>query len=80
MSTYLAEAPTEFEAIVKLVKREAAEECQPGHCPVAPVLDRCVRDAVDELWDSRIRTFVPLLALRHVRSCIRSGACDSREF
>ncbi|MGH2558534.1 MAG: three-helix bundle dimerization domain-containing protein [Thermomicrobiales bacterium] len=78
MRTMVTEAPTDFEAIVALVRREAAEECQVGSCLIAPVLDRCVRDAVGVLWDSRIRTFVPLLALRSVRTCIRCGRCEAR--
>ena len=80
MTGYLTKAPTEFDAIVALVRREAAEECAPGTCPIAPVLERCVRDSVAELWDSRIETFVPLLALRRVRGCIRAGTCNTEEF
>jgi hypothetical protein len=80
MGMYLAEVPADVEAIVALVRREAAEECAAGACPVAPVLDRCVRDAVAELADSRIQTFVPLLALRRVRDCIRAGSRGGGEW
>ena len=80
MDRYVAEVPTEIDLIVALVKREAAEECAPGTCPIAPVLERCVRDSVAELWDSRIKTYVPLLALRRVRGCIRAGTCTTEGY
>lgn len=76
METYFTRMSTDIESIVSLVKREAAEECLEDHL-LAPELDRCVHDAVLELADSRIKTFVPLLALRRVRGCIRVGSCGS---
>ena len=48
----------------------------PGRCPIHAMLDDCVREAVSRVWDSAVPTFVPLLALRHVRCCIRAGTCD----
>ncbi len=72
--------PEDFERIVALVKREAAEESEPDRCLLYPALDACTHDAVAALWDSRIKTFVPLLALRRVRCCIRAGACDGDEW
>ncbi len=71
----LAGVPREMSAVIDLVQREAREECLDERLP-APVLERCVRDAVVGLWDSRIKVFVPLLALRWVRGCIRAGTCD----
>ena len=71
-----AHVPDDVESIVALVFREAREECAPDGCLIHPVLDACARDAVSSLWDSRIKTFVPLLALRQVRCCIRIGTCD----
>ena len=66
--------PTE-DRIVALVKRETEEERQAAQ--LSPlVLDRCVREAVDRYRGSQVTTFVPLLALRRVRSCIRAGTCD----
>jgi len=64
------------EAVAELVGRVAAEECPDERCPIAPVLGECVRDSVDRLHGARIPGFVPLLALRRVRCCIRSGTCD----
>ncbi|MDQ3468001.1 MAG: hypothetical protein M3411_07170 [Chloroflexota bacterium] len=79
METYFTQMSTDLESIVRLVKREAAEECLDDHV-LAPELDRCVQDAVRELADSRIKTFVPLLALRRVRGCVRVGNCTSNDF
>ncbi len=67
------------QAVVNRVTREAAEECEVGSCAIAPVLDDCVAAAVQAVWESRIKAFVPLLALRHVRCCIRAGTCDCGE-
>ncbi len=78
MDNSFAQVPTGAEAIVALVRREAAEESVDGRLP-PPALDRCVREAVFALWDSPIKTFVPLLALRRVRCCIRTGTCDFGE-
>ena len=74
-----AQVSDDVESVVALVFREAREECAPDGRPVYPVLDACARDAVSGLWESRIKTFVPLLALRHVRCCIRAGSCDCAE-
>jgi hypothetical protein len=71
-----SETSGDFERIVALVKREAAEECAAGACLVAPMLDRCVRESVSAFDASRIRSYVPSLALRRVRGCIRAGHCD----
>ena len=74
MADYFAVVPDDSEQIVAFVRREAGEECGDAH-PLAPELDACVHDAVRDLWDSRIKTFVPLLALRRVRACVRAGSC-----
>lgn len=41
----------------------------------APLLERCAREAVADLWrDSiRVRTFVPVLALRQIREMLEQG-------
>lgn len=41
-----------------------------------PDLDRCVTEAVAALSGGTVAGFVPLLAMRHVRCCIRAGSCD----
>lgn len=61
------------------MRRRAAEECPDGQLSVE-ALDRCVADTVVELWESEVRTFVSLLALRRVRCCIRAGTCACDDF
>ncbi len=80
MGSPFAEPSRDREVVVALVTREAAEECAPDDCVLHPVLDVCAREAVTTLWDSRIKTFVPLLALRRVRSCIRAGSCATSDW
>lgn len=66
-----------LEDTVRLVTRTARESCG-GDCrPLSASLDACVEQVVTRLWQGRIRTFVPLLALRAVRECIRAGRCPS---
>jgi hypothetical protein len=79
MTTYFASLPRDQDSIVALVTREAAEECRDDRLPPL-VLDHCVRESVASLRGSRITTFVPLLALRRVRACIRAGTCDCDEW
>ncbi len=71
---------SDLESVVAIVVREATEECEPGACLVHSVLDACTRDAVTRLWASEIRAYVPLLALRRVRACIRAGSCATTEW
>ena len=79
MNKYFAHVPSDVQAMVAAVKRQAEEECLEDQLS-PPVLDRCARDAVEGLWDSRIKTFVPLLALRRVRCCVRSGTCEGDDW
>jgi hypothetical protein len=67
--------PIDPERVARLVRREAEEECRDGRFR-ALALERRVRDAVAALRGSRITAFVPLLALREVRCCLRAGSCD----
>ena len=61
----------------QLVQQLARESCPDGACPIEPVLQQCVHDAVISLWQgSRITGYVPVLALKHVQDCIRAGTCD----
>lgn len=72
----LATVPNDLERVIALVTREAREECAPDACLIDPILDESTRDAFANLWNSRIKTFVPLFSLRHVRGCIRAGVCN----
>ena len=66
------------EELVSIVVRAAREECSEGECLVHPVLEACAVAAVNRYWQSRIHAFVPLLALREVRDCIRAGSCPDQ--
>ncbi len=58
------------EAVIARVRNEVARDCAAGRfdpCPPAATVDRVVATAVTELWDSRVKTFVSLLALRAAR-------------
>lgn len=65
----------ESDQLVSQIRRAALEECEATSCPIHPVLDLCASTAVARYQNSRIKTFVPLLALRQVRDCIRQGSC-----
>ncbi len=41
-----------------------------------PDLNACVSHAVTSLSGGNVGGFIPLLAIRHVRCCIRAGTCD----
>ena len=67
---------TGIENVIASVLRSAKEECAPGLCSVHPILEECSVEAVETLWESPVKTYVPLLALRRVRCCIRAGSCN----
>jgi hypothetical protein len=79
MTTYFAPVPNDQESVVALVTREAREECRHDRLPPL-VLDHFVREAVASLRGGHVTTFVPLLALRRVRACIRARTCDCDEW
>lgn len=64
--------------VIRLVVREASADCTGDCCALASQLDRCAQQEVRRLWRSRIKTFVPLLALRGVQDCVRRGYCVPR--
>lgn len=66
--------------LMERIRGQAGEVCPPGCCPLEPMLDDCIHQAIEEIWDSRIRAFVPLLVLRQVMSCIESGSCAIEGF
>jgi hypothetical protein len=64
------------EAVIARVRNQVTRDCEVGRfdpCPPAETIDRAVADAVSELWESRVRTFVSLLALRAVREELSAG-------
>lgn len=75
MNTTVGSVPHDRESVVAGVKREAAEKCGEEQPPPL-ILDRRLRDMADRRRDSRLTTFVSLLALRRVRA----GTCDGNEW
>lgn len=66
------------ESLVQYVTRIAASERSPDR-PWEPWMDTCVDEVVASFSESRLKTYVPLLALRHVRCCLRAGSCNCGE-
>lgn len=65
-----AEVPGEPAPVVALVRQQLERECEAGRCPRGDGLDRLAEEAVLELWDAPVKSFVPLLALRRVREAL----------
>ncbi len=80
MDSHFATQSTTADGVVAQVYRRASEECADGVCPIDAQLEGCVREAVAAVWDARVKTFVPVLALRRVRAYIRAGTCDCDDF
>ena len=66
-----AEVPATPEPIIALVRRQLADEAWPALVSHGPDLDRVAERAVRELWGGRVKTFVPVLALRQAREMLR---------
>lgn len=69
------------EAVIARVRNEVTRDCEVGRfdpCPPAETVDRVVAVAVSELWESRVKTFVSLLALRAVREELAAGSINLR--
>jgi hypothetical protein len=65
--TLFAQMPTGPEAIIAQVRRDLARDSTT--LPAAD-LDALAEDAVHRLWDSRVKVFIPVLALREVRESL----------
>ena len=61
--------------LVTQVYELAMNECRETSCPIEAQLWSCAAWAVSRFTEVPVRTFVPLLALREVRECVRNGAC-----
>jgi hypothetical protein len=79
MNAAFRHLPTEHRTVAESVYRAAKEECEPGSCPVAPFLERCVAESVEDYLDARITSHLHIFVLRRVRCCIRAGTCDCGE-
>jgi hypothetical protein len=69
--TPFAQTPSTPEPIIAQVRRQLADDDQVGARVPTGVLDRVADQAVRELWSSRVKTFVPVLALRTARELLR---------
>ena len=67
-----AQVPTTPELVIAQVRRQLADDGQIGMRVPMGVLDRVANLAVRELWGSRVKTFVPVLALRTAREMLRN--------
>jgi hypothetical protein len=66
-----AQVPSTPEPIIAQVRRQLADDDPVGMWVSVGVLDRVADHAVRELWSSRVKTFVPVLALRTAREILR---------
>ncbi len=65
------------EDIVQFVFHRAMEDCNRNSCSIAPVLESCVRQSVEHIWETaKLKSFIPLLSLSSVNECIRNGTCQ----
>ena len=69
--TPFAQMPTTPEPIIAQVRRLLADDVPTGLTVEANVLDSVADHAVRELWSSRVKTFVPVLALRQAREVLQ---------
>ncbi len=68
-----AQMPATPEAIIARVCRELAADCGDHRCPPCAELDRLAAAAGRELWDGKVRVFVPILTLRQAREMLLMG-------
>ena len=66
-----ARTPSTPEPIIAQVRRQLADDDWIDDRVPTGVLDRVADQAVRELWSSRVKTFVPVLALRTARELLR---------
>ena len=71
LMTPFAQMPATPEPIIAQVRRQLADDPALGTPLAATLLDRVADRAVRDLWESRIKTFVPVLALREAREKLR---------
>ena len=69
--TPFARMPTSPESIIDQVRRQLRDDAHEALRVQADVLDSVAASAVWELWQSRVRTFVPVLALRQAREVLQ---------
>jgi hypothetical protein len=71
LMTPFAQVPATPEPIIAQVRRQLLDDADEAMRVQVDVLDRVADRAVRELWGSRVKTFVPVLALRTAREMLR---------
>lgn len=71
-----AQMPLTPEPIIFQVCRELTADCEAARCPRETDLEQLAEDSVRALWNSRVRGFIPVLALRQARETL--GVHDGR--
>ena len=71
VANLFAQMPSTPEPIIAQVRRQLVDDAREGMTLEANVLDYVADRAVRELWGSRVKTFVPILALREAREILR---------
>jgi hypothetical protein len=66
-----AQMPITPEPIIAQVRRQLADDAPLDSSVETALLDHVAERAVRELWGSRVKTFVPVLALREARAALR---------
>jgi hypothetical protein len=66
-----AQMPTTPESIIVQVRRQLADDASRVMTVEPTVLNQVAERVLRELWESRIKTFVPVLALRQAREILR---------
>ena len=69
--TPFAQMPTNPESIIAQVRRQLTDDAPLDRAGETTLLDSVAERAVRELWSSRVKTFVPVLALRQAREVLR---------
>lgn len=72
-TTVFAQTPSTPEAIIARVRDELGRACEAVTCPPPAELERLADAAVRELWDSRVKVFVTVLAVREAREMLVVG-------
>jgi hypothetical protein len=65
-----AQVPATPQAIVSQIRRQLGADTRQERVPES-LLNQVADEAVRQLWDSRVKTFVPVLALRQAREWLR---------
>lgn len=68
--------PEPAEAVQRMIDRVRQTALSELDGASFPELDACVAETVTSLSAGHVGGFVPLLAIRHVRCCIRARTCD----